>query len=150
MNLEFIIILLMGVAVVAFVGQPLVIRASPYLSTDVAEQDLERLSAQKETLYTAIHDLDFDFQTGKVDQQDYAVMRHSLETEAIEILQQIDRADPFAELDSELERQILALRQPSFQHISPPYTAVTCATCGVRLHGDENFCPACGHSQGPS
>jgi hypothetical protein len=150
MNPEFIIILLMGAAVIAFVGQPLVMRVSPHLSTDIAEQDLERLSAQKETLYTAIHDLDFDFQTGKVDRQDYAAMRHSLETEAIEILQQIDRADPFAELDSELERQILALRQPSVQHISSSPATVICATCGVRLHGDENYCPACGHPQGPS
>ena len=148
MSLEFIIILLMGVAVVAFVVQPLVIRVSPYLSTDVAEQDLERLSAQKETLYTAIHDLDFDFQTGKVDQEDYAAMRRRLETEAIEILQQIDRADPLVALDSELERQILALRHPS-QHIFPP-TTVTCTACGVRLHGNENFCPACGHPQGQS
>jgi rubrerythrin len=150
MSLEFIIILLMGVAVVAFVVQPLVIRVSPYLSTDVAEQDLERLSAQKETLYTAIHDLDFDFQTGKVDREDYAAMRHRLETEAIEILQQIDRADPFADLDSKLERQILALRQPSPQHIFFSTTTVICTTCGVRLHGNENFCPACGHPQGPS
>jgi rubrerythrin len=149
MTLEFIIILLMGIAVVVFVGQPLVIRVSPYLSTDVAEQELERLSAQKEMLYTAIHDLDFDFQTSKVDREDYAAMRHHLETEAIEILQQIDRADPLAELDSDLERQILVLRQPSPPHIFST-TTVTCTTCGVRLHGNENFCPACGHPQGPS
>jgi rubrerythrin len=147
MNPEFIVIILMGVAVVVFVGQPLVIRVSPYHSTDVAEQTLERLSVQKETLYTAIHDLDFDFQTGKVDREDYAAMRHRLETEAIAILQQIDHVDPFAELDSELEHQILALRQPSSQHIFSPTATVTCTTCGVRLHGNENFCPVCGHPQ---
>ena len=34
-------------------------------------------------LYGAIRDLDFDFQTGKVDQKDYAELRQQLEREAV-------------------------------------------------------------------
>jgi hypothetical protein len=151
MSPEFALIFLIGVAIVVFVGQPLVMRASPAPPTDVVGQDFERLSVQKETLYAVIYDLDFDFQTGKVDREDYAVMRQRLEAEAIQILRQIDRVDPLARLDSELERQILALRQVSPQHPSPPPTPmVSCVACGVRLHGNENFCPACGHAQGSS
>jgi hypothetical protein len=149
MSPEFALILLMGVAIVVFVGQPLVMRAYHSPSTDAAEQNFERLSLQKETLYSAIYDLDFDFQTGKVDREDYTAMRYRLEAEAIQILRQIDRVDPLAELDSELERQILALRQAS-QHPSPSTPLVSCIVCNVRLHGNENFCPACGHSQGSS
>jgi rubrerythrin len=150
MSPELVVILLMGVAVVIFVAQPFVMRAAHALPTDAAGHEIERLSVQKETVYTAIHDLDFDFQTGKVDQQDYATMRHRLETEAIEILQHIDRVDPLAELDNELERQILALRQFAPQHAIPTPATMTCPACGGKLHGNENFCPACGHQQGPS
>jgi hypothetical protein len=151
MNPEFALILLMGVAIVVFVGQPLVMRASHSPPTDAAGQDFEQLSVQKETLYSAIYDLDFDFQTDKMDREDYAAMRHRLEAEALQILRQIDRVDPLARLDSELESQILALRQISPQHPSPPPAPmVSCVACGVRLHGNENFCPACGHAQGSS
>jgi rubrerythrin len=140
----------MGIAIVLFVGQPLVTRGSAPLSTDEVEQEIERLSVQKEMLYTAIHDLDFDFQTGKVDHEDYAAMRQRLESEAIQILRQIDQVDPLADLDSELERQILALRQLSTLPSLPATTAITCIACGVRLHGNENFCPSCGHRQASS
>jgi hypothetical protein len=150
MSSEFALIVLMGVAIVVFVGQPLVMHASPSPPTDAAGQDFERLSVQKETLYSVIYDLDFDFQTGKVDREDYTAMRHRLEAEAIQILRQIDRVDPLAKLDSELERQILALRQISPQYPSPPTPMVSCIACGMRLHGNENFCPACGHAQGSS
>jgi hypothetical protein len=103
MSPEVVVIGLMGIALVVFVGQPLVLRVAPPPSADEVGQDLERLSAQKETLYTAIHDLDFDFQTGKVDHEDYSTMRQRLESEAIQVLRQIDHVDPLAELDSELE-----------------------------------------------
>jgi rubrerythrin len=150
MSPEFTLILLMGVAIVVFVAQPLVMGAVHSSPTNAAGQDFERLSVQKETLYAAISDLDFDFQTGKVDREDYAAMRHRLEAEALQILRHIDRIDPLAELDSELERQILALRHVSPPPPSPSTPMVSCIACGVRLHGNENFCPVCGHSQGSS
>ena len=150
MSPEFVVIFLIGIALVVFVGQPLVMRISPPPSPDEVGQNLERLSVQKETLYMAIHDLDFDFQTSKVDHEDYTAMRQRLEAEAIQVLRQIDQVDPLAELDSELERQILALRQSSPQNPLSPITAMVCVACGVRLHGNENFCPACGHLQAPS
>jgi hypothetical protein len=150
MSPEFALIFLIGVAIVVFVGQPLVTRAAHSSPTDAVGQDFERLSVQKETLYSAIHDLDFDFQTDKMDREDYAAMRQHLEAEALQILRQIDRIDPLAELDNELERQILALRQAPPQHPSPSTPMVSCIACSARLHGTENFCPVCGHSQGSS
>jgi hypothetical protein len=150
MSLELVAILLMGMAIVVFVGQPLLVHVAPPRSTDEVGQDLEQLSVQKEMLYTAIHDLDFDFQTGKVDHEDYAALRQRLEAQAIEILRQIDHIDPLAELDSDLERQILAFRQPSSLSRLASLPAMGCIACGMRLHGNENFCPACGHRQAPS
>ncbi len=77
------------------------------------DDDTERLLLQKEMLYGAIRDLDFDFQTGKVDQKDYAELRQQLEREAVQILRQLDAADPLVALDHEIEQQVLALRRHS-------------------------------------
>jgi hypothetical protein len=143
MSLDTIVIFLMAVGTVIFVGEPFVRRVLQPAFAGESEQALERLSLQKETLYTAIRDLDFDFQTGKVDQKDYAELRQHFEGEAIRLLRQIDVVDPLSELDNELERQIHVLRQ---QRLSPLVLSSqnTCLRCKGMLQGDENFCPSCG------
>jgi hypothetical protein len=144
MSLDTLVILLMAAGTVIFIGEPLVRRRPlPGLVRDT-DHELERLSLHKETLYTAIRDLDFDFQTGKVDHKDYTLLRQHLETEALQVLRQIDNADPLAGLDRELERQILAIRQqsPSTTGLSPK----SCPGCGATLDCSENFCPFCGQA----
>jgi hypothetical protein len=147
MSLDIIIIFLMAIGTVVFVGEPLVRRAfHPAFAGESAperEQALERLSFQKETLYTAIRDLDFDFQTGKVDQKDYTELRQHFEGEAIQLLRQIDAVDPLIELDKELERQIHALHQQQRSHLALSSQS-TCPKCGGTLQGEGNFCPSCG------
>ena len=147
MSLDTIIIFLMAVGTVVFVGEPLVRRvfypASASESAPESEQALERLSLQKETLYTAIRDLEFDFQTGKVDRKDYTELRQRFEEEAIQLLRQIDAVDPLIELDNELEHQIHALRQQRLSHLVLS-SQNTCPRCRNTLQGDENFCSSCG------
>ncbi len=96
-------------------------------------------------LYGAIRDLDFDFQTGKVDQKDYAELRQQLEREAVQILRQLDAVDPLVAFDNELEQQVLALRQRSTS-TSCGSEREACSSCGTPLEEDENFCPFCGHA----
>jgi hypothetical protein len=143
MSLDTIVIFLVAVGTVVFVGEPLVRRALHPAFAGESEQAMERLSLQKETLYTAIRDLDFDFQTGKVDQKDYTELRQHFEGEAIQLLRQIDAVDPLIELDNELERQIHTLRQQRLSHINLSSQS-TCPRCRGMLQGDENFCPSCG------
>ena len=98
---------------------------------------------QKEMLYGAIRDLDFDFQTGKVDQKDYAELRQQLEREAVQILRQLDAADPLIALDHEIEHQVFALRRHSAS-TGCGSSRESCFGCGTPLENGENFCPCCG------
>jgi len=95
--------------------------------------------------YGAIRDLDFDFQTGKVDQKDYAELRQQLEREAVQILRQLDAADPLVALDHEIEQQVLALRRHSILTVRGP-SREFCFGCGTPLENGENFCPCCGQA----
>ncbi len=48
------------------------------------------LLAERNRIYAALRDLDFDYQTGKVADEDYAAQRRPLVTQGVEVLQQID------------------------------------------------------------
>jgi hypothetical protein len=145
--LDVVVMVLMAVGLVVFLGEPLLRRQSSHLLQPSSGRELEQLTLQKETLYTAIHDLDFDYQTGKVDQHDYTELRRDLEEEAIQTLRQLDAVDPLAALDGELERQIAVIRQ---SHLPHPTQEDICRSCGARRQDDGNFCAYCGQAFRPS
>ena len=143
--IDVAIICLMAIGLVVWIGEPLVRRVS-YTSHGHEDNDAAGgLLLQKEMLYVAIRDLDFDFQTGKVDQKDYSELRRQLEREAVYILRQLDAVDPLVMFDHEVEQQVIGLRQ---RHISTARGSgqETCASCGTPLERDDNFCPACGQA----
>lgn len=151
---ELLITLLMSTGIVVYLAEPLVRRFSGEPLELRQNPEAERLALQKDTLYVAIRDLDFDYHTGKVDDQDYVELRQSLEGEAIETLQALDAVDSLSALDHELEQEILALRLPTGSQLTDENaTAVAqeaCPHCQVILNGDENFCFACGQTLYPS
>ncbi len=90
MSFDAVMILFMALGLVMFIGEPLVRRVSESGQNGAEDSELDQLILQKETVYTAIGDLDFDFRTDKVDDQDYTALRDRLEDEAIQQLRQKD------------------------------------------------------------
>lgn len=145
--IDVALICLMAIGLVVYVGEPLVRRVS---STSLGREENDAagsLLLQKEMLYVAIRDLDFDFQTGKVDQKDYGELRQQFEREAVDILRQLDAVDPLVMFDHEVERQVVGLRR---RHSSTARDSgqETCPSCSTALESDDNFCPACGQALG--
>jgi len=86
-------------------------RQRPCREEDASASPSARLLLQRDTFYTALRDLEFDFQTGKVDQKDYTELRQQLEREAVYILHLLDAPDSCTPLDAALEQHIALLRQ---------------------------------------
>ena len=143
--IDIAVICLMAICLVVGVGEPLARRRLYSTRAAESDNDTERLLLQKEMLYGAIRDLDFDFQTGKVDQKDYAELRQQFEGEAVQILRQLDAADPLVALDHEIEQQVLALRRHSASTVCGAHREA-CSGCGTLLDDGENFCPCCGQA----
>jgi zinc-ribbon domain len=145
MAIDVAIICLMAIGLVVCVGEPLVRRASYKSQGREDNNGTETLLLQKEMLYVAIRDLDFDFQTGKVDQKDYDELRRQLERDAVHILRQLDAVDPLIAFDNEIERQVLDLRRRGTAKARGSSQDV-CPSCGTPLESGDNFCPACGRA----
>ena len=143
--IDLVVICLMAIGIVIGVGEPLVRRWSYNAHAQESDNDMEQLLLQKEMLYGAIRDLDFDFQTGKVDQKDYTELRQQLEREALQILRQLDAADPLVALDHEIEQQVLTLRRHRASTVCGA-SREACFHCGTPLENGENFCPCCGQA----
>jgi len=93
-------------------------------------------SREKELALAAIRELEFDYATGKISPEDYALLRARYEARA---LQAITRAaTPAAtggepDLEALLEAEIAARRRGR-----------RCASCGGSLPREARYCPSCG------
>lgn len=155
---------------VAFILYP-VFRASAlgrrYITDSPASDRLAELLAQRDAIYEAIRDVDFDRETGKLTAEDHRRIRERLTAEGVRVLQELDRlmqAEAREDLEEEIEREVAALRQarpaelvkaeavtqPAVEPaIEPEVGAIeveftTCYACGGRVRVGARFCTHCG------
>lgn len=127
MNIGAVLIgLTMLVLSVPFVAKPFqqVRGKKPAVPVKQVDPDEQRLAA-----LTALRDLDFDFQVGKVSEEDYASLRAQLVAEAARTLQD--------DKDDEIEALIQARKTSKAK-------APACAHCGETLIAGNHFCSHCG------
>ncbi len=116
--MEFILIAILVVGVIAFIASPLRRGAVPLPLASTREEQsqssnaLETLIAQRDSMYAAIRDLDFDFQLGKLSPGDYQTLRERYKARAASVLQQIDAIDGKGDVsaDARIEEQVTRLR----------------------------------------
>ena len=94
--MAIVIALGIAMAVVAFVAAPFLFVAGRVDRTGGDDGrvsvELQDLLMEKETVYAAIQELDFDFQSGKLSAEDHQALRQRQEAHAAVLLQQIDAA----------------------------------------------------------
>ena len=99
-------------------------------------------AARRRIALTALRDLEYDRATGKLDGQDYALLKADLSHEALRHLEDkspdgrdraIERAS--RELEEEIEQIRMALRK-----------GLECSGCGYLNAGAARFCARCGEA----
>ncbi|MEE8121835.1 MAG: zinc ribbon domain-containing protein [Anaerolineales bacterium] len=126
-----------GLALVLISG---VVLADPYLRKNHHRSIQPRVSGDslgtdRVEVLMALRDLDFDFQLGKISEEDYRTARMVLMREAAVVLQAQDRQDQA--LDAEIEAQVQSLRALKMEH-------PTCRRCNSPLKSGARFCSSCG------
>lgn len=142
--------------VAAFIAQPLVSggrgEASARSGRGAASVLRRRaeLLAERNRLYAAIRDLDFDYKTNKVSDEDYAAQRYKLVADAVETLQLLDALPDVGEeapAADPVEALIAARRagqSPVAVGAGAPRAAAYCPHCGAPAQPGDRFCGSCG------
>ncbi len=118
----------------AFIIYPLFKRSSPSVDS-VVDDELRELYSRRDTSYSMLKELEFDFQSGILAEEDYRDLEAKYKKKAISILKDIDNSRKGTEVEDEIEKQLLELRQ-SKGHL--------CPQCGSRRQEDDRFCSHCG------
>jgi double zinc ribbon protein len=97
---------------------------------------------RRESVLAALRDLDFDFKTGKVSEEDYQPLRAQLLVEAAQYIESEKNRDE--KLEALIQARRKAPQKIKCQHCDGPIEADQhfCANCGSPVHNE--LCPSCG------
>ena len=147
-----LISLVVTLIIVAYIAQP-------FFSTQQSsqqrrtEQNLATILRQQANLYTernriyqAITDLDFDYATNKISGEEFALQRHRFVAQGVSILQQLDalavpEEDPIESAVHAWKARVEVLPAPP---VSDDQGARFCPRCGERATAGDRFCGSCG------
>jgi membrane protein implicated in regulation of membrane protease activity len=88
--LDFLLVLVLLLAVAVVVAWPLYRAARPTPTT--GEADIEALEAAKEAKLREVRDAELDYRTGKLSDADWRALDGQLRAEAAELIHQLDHA----------------------------------------------------------
>jgi hypothetical protein len=119
-SLAWVLAIAIGVAGVAFLTGPLRTAAQD----EETEPEASPARRERDSVVAAIHDLDHDYETGKVSEADYESFREELRARALVLLR---------------EERLEQRREPS-----EPAPVSTCSACAAELRPGDRFCAQCG------
>lgn len=169
--MEILVILIITVLVALYIALPFFLRKKHSInetleSTQSAKETpmadkLTALNNQKEALYSAVRDIDFDYGLGKLSKEDYEELNSKYKNEAATVLKKIEALEievGVQTFDQELEKEILSYRKVSpssksddaalEEEISAFRSANLnkheCSECGAEFNLEDAFCSKCG------
>lgn len=142
-------------ASVGFISLPF--RQKQWRGVKIPQADVP-YKGNRESVFSALRDLDFDFKTGKVSEEDYTPLRSRLVAEAAQYIEAEKKEDDQLEALIQTRRTV---QQASIvcEHCGAPMEAdqrfcakcgspvnnELCPSCGKKIRAGDQFCPSCGN-----
>ncbi len=166
--MEIILALVIAALAALFISMPFFFRSKKRFGAeyfpDPRQEKLKALLSQKDSLLTAIKDIEFDHGLGKLSGEDFEELHGKYRSEAALVLKQIDslgkgdaavddyddiekeiRAERMKFLtsydDEELEKEILRAREATW---NAGGGTVFCSKCGSACEEQDLYCSKCG------
>jgi len=132
----------------------LVFVVAPLLATDSAGEQavpvdvtpLIDLKRRRLVVYENMQDLDFEYKSGKIAQNDYQSLRENYTREAAHLMAATKELELSSEDDALIEREVATRRS---QRKLQPTEEYVCSKCGFENPLPVKFCGGCGASVSP-
>lgn len=126
--------LILVMAVVAFILQPVI--QGHWASLTQQDDEMTEVEARRRVSLLALRDAEYDYVTGKLDEDDYRALKRQLSAEALAAFKELEESGD----NDALEREIAAARRGlrdgmkcgGCQHRNPPGSRF-CGSCGTSL-----------------
>jgi hypothetical protein len=136
-----ILSLLMAFAAFLVVAYPVLSssRAVEPVATS-AEETVDDLLAQRDSVFQALRELRFDHEVGKITDEDYVVFEGSLKQTAANSLRALDEWEVGADRDLAGAFEAAAVTRAAVN----PEGGLVCVRCGHAVGPEDKFCGRCG------
>ena len=132
--------------------------ASPALNGDDKYRELH---SKRDTTYSMLKELEFDFQSGILTEEDYKELELRYKRKAISILKDADELEKDADAEGDIEAQVKKLRRAKSNNLEGeveqevlklrrsaegqrPARGNFCSQCGAASKESDRFCASCG------
>lgn len=153
------------VVTVLFISRPFLDKRQPAVAA--GGHELSALMAERDSIITALQELDFDNSLGKIPAEDYPQQRAALLQHGAQVLRKIDllspKTAPSGDAEKRIEAAIAARRadsavQGSIGDVDDDLESLIaarrserkeksggfCSNCGRPIMASDRFCPYCG------
>jgi len=128
--------LVLAVLTFAFISYPF-FKQRLRSADSVEDERLRELYSKRDTAYSMLKELEFDYQSGILSEEDYRELGERYKRKAISILRNVNDLRKVSNVEEEIERQVLELHQRKGR---------VCPQCGTRCQESDRFCSRCGTS----
>ena len=132
-----------GIVVICLVLQPLI---RPRVSQPSYPEPIDPEETPKGIALTALKEIEFDRETGKLSDVDYEFLKAKYTAAALDALRRERGEEAPDDIEAMIAAKVQALRSvsaPTSPDASAP--APVCTGCGPRPEADAIFCSSCGH-----
>ncbi len=155
---EMFIKVILALLAVAFVAYPLLTPPREEDEDLDLSEDLDELHRRKESTFSAIKELEFDFRTGKLSEEDFHELDTRYRTDALELIDAIEEYQE-DDLTGAPDRAARAVESETGSHALIREWAhdativrmadrgdpeVPCGDCGAVVSPNHRFCASCG------
>jgi rRNA maturation endonuclease Nob1 len=142
--MSLIITFLLGGFLIYYIVKPLFDKnEAAFAEAYTGNNHFDELIKNKNVLLQEIKEIDFEYQMGKLSEQDYKNLKGDFENQAIDVLQKIDNKGngKSSKDDVELEIEIYKKRQKKSK---TQHSFKFCSNCGNKIQPHDKFCSSCG------
>ena len=148
----FVVVLLTVLSLI-FIAYPL-FKQKWSVAASNEDEKFRELHSRRDTTYSMLKELEFDFQSGILTEEDYRDLEARYKRKAISILKDADDLEKGTETAGDIEEQVQKLRRAKSNNLDKEVEEEVlklrrsqgkfCPQCGTKSQDDDRFCASCG------